>query len=1114
MSLPRRIPKLRRRAIALCGFLLAAALAPVAATAGLDPASPPAHPATIRSLPSDQPFASYWFPNELLTWSPATDPDAPYNRSRTPLRDRFLNAIQVNAHARPNEARICPLDIYWATSGNPSQGSLDVDYFAFHFWQYTDIAVFWGGSAGEGLILAPNPGIVDAAHRNGVPVLGTIFFPPVVYGGNIQWVHDLVQNDGSTFPVADKLIEVAEYYGFDGYFVNQETAGGDAALAAQLIAFMKHFQANSDLQLMWYDAMTESGAIAWQDQLNAANDAFFQDGGTLVSESMFLDFGWNATKLQNSRTHAQSLGRSQYDLFAGIDVQANGYNTPVNFGPVFPAGLPHVTSLGIYVPSWTFWSSTGLADFHARSSRFWVGANGDPSNTTTTSAWKGMAHFVPAHSAINDLPFVTNFCAGQGYDFFVDGEKLSPASWSATGWNNLGLQDVLPTWRWIVESAGTKLTPEWDWTDAYYGGNCLKVSGDLVADNHVKLFKTDLAVSASTRARVVFKTGSAGPSRMSLGVALASDPQTFVFHDVGSAATAGWNEAVLDLGAHAGDRILAISLQFTADGTSGYAMKVGRLALEDGTAPPPAPPANVVIENRADDGDVVTLRLRWDHSPSEVVHYDVYRRNPDASRTYLGGTPNNAYFVPAVPYVAGDSLVTIDVEAVGPGFATSTPATVAFPWDTAPSPAADPAPANGASGVVRNAVLSWTPGSHTASHAVHFGTTSPPPFVQDQSSASFDPGDLDALTTYHWRIDEENGIGTTPGPEWSFTTGATFADTTASALDFDGADDFVDCGNGGALRVTGAAITLEAVIRADAWRTNVWEGSIVNKEQNGSGTDNGYMLRAGNNGRLSFNLGSGSWHELLSPAGAMTAGAFHHVAGTYDGTTMRLYIDGTEVASAAASFGIADAAVDLVLGNSQANPSRAFDGVVDEVRIWNRARTGDEIRLLLGVQLPSEYWATPDSGLVGYWRLNEGMGQTTADRTTHGNDGRLGGTTGADAQDPLWVSVQDIATGASGPDGVAAAPLRFALHAGVPNPFRTGTRIRFDLPAASPMTLAIHDVQGRRVRTIVHGPLPAGRHAVAWDGRDDSGRATASGVYFVRATAGDLGASRKIVKLR
>jgi endo-beta-N-acetylglucosaminidase D len=170
---------------------------------------------------SDQPYASYWHPNDLLTWSPASDPDADYNRSYVALKDRFLNSsTQVNSHARANEAKISPLDIFSGTSGNPSQGSLDIDYFAFNYWQYIDVMVFWGGSAGEGLILAPNPGVIDASHRNGVPVLGTIFFPPTVYGGDIQWVWDLVQKSGNTFPVADKLIEVAEYYGFDGYFIN------------------------------------------------------------------------------------------------------------------------------------------------------------------------------------------------------------------------------------------------------------------------------------------------------------------------------------------------------------------------------------------------------------------------------------------------------------------------------------------------------------------------------------------------------------------------------------------------------------------------------------------------------------------------------------------------------------------------------------------------------------------------------------------------------------------------------------------------------------------------------------------------------------------------------
>ena len=135
--------------------------------------------------------------------------------------------------------------MYPSTSNNPSQGADVFDVYAFNYWQYVDQLVFWGGSAGEGLILAPGSDVIDSGHRNGVPVLGTIFFPPSVFGGQIQWVWDLVQKSGPTFPVADKLIEVADYYGFEGWFINQETEGGDSTLANQMQEFLLYYQANS-----------------------------------------------------------------------------------------------------------------------------------------------------------------------------------------------------------------------------------------------------------------------------------------------------------------------------------------------------------------------------------------------------------------------------------------------------------------------------------------------------------------------------------------------------------------------------------------------------------------------------------------------------------------------------------------------------------------------------------------------------------------------------------------------------------------------------------------------------------------------------------------------------
>lgn len=87
-----------------------------------------------------------------------------------------------------------------------------------------------------------------------------------------------------------------------------------------------------------------------------------------------------------------------------------------------------------------------------------------------------------------------------------------------------------------------------------------------------------------------------------------------------------------------------------------------------------------------------------------------------------------------------------------------------------PGVATNPSPANGASNVSVSAVLSWTAGTNATSHDVYFGTAIVPPPIGNQPGTSYDPGLLDTDTTYYWRVDEVNNIGTTVGSSWSFTT--------------------------------------------------------------------------------------------------------------------------------------------------------------------------------------------------------------------------------------------------------------------------------------------------------------------------------------------------------
>ncbi len=82
-----------------------------------------------------------------------------------------------------------------------------------------------------------------------------------------------------------------------------------------------------------------------------------------------------------------------------------------------------------------------------------------------------------------------------------------------------------------------------------------------------------------------------------------------------------------------------------------------------------------------------------------------------------------------------------------------------------------------------------------------------------------------------------------------------------------------------------------------------------------------------------------------------------------------------------------------------------------------------------------------------------------------------------------------------------------------PNPFRAAARLAFTLPVESETRLVIHDLAGRRVRTLVDGALGAGAHSRVWDRRTETGALAPAGIYFARLVAGRTEVSRKLVLL-
>lgn len=900
-----------------------------------------------------QPFTNYWFPNDVLTWSASSDPSSAFNKGTIPLATRFVDTASLCIDNRPLGLKLATLSITHAnTSGNPSQGYDHAGEYSFTYWQYIDYFVMWGGSAGEGLILTPNATWIDAGHRNGVKVMGTIFLPPAAYGGQLQWINDLVQQDASgNYIVADKLIQIANYYGFDGWFINQETAGGNAALGEKMIAFMKYFQQHKSpgQEIMWYDAMLPTGPVTWQRELNDANKRMFQDGADLVSQTMFLDFAWTATKLANSKTKAISLGRNPMDLWAGIDVQANGYNTNTNWSAIFPTVANPNTSVGLYVPSWTFHSSpdkTNIPLFYQRESHFWQGATNNPCSPPT-SGWPGFAKYYNEKSVIQSFPFITRFNAGHGTNgFWIAGNNSS-----AKAWHNQSAQDILPTWRWSKISTGTALDVDFDFADAYEGGNSIKVSGNLNTANTtiVKLYNTKLLVNnANAYLRLRYKKASAGASNMKVGLAFADAPQTFVYLNT-DPATSGWTTDSINLGAYLNRTISTIALQFEGNDAN-YTINIGELAVFNQSATSaPVAVANLTLQEYA-ACDLAEVEVKFNHSTSnDIWYYDVFRVLSGGTKQWLGRTPNNAFYVKNIQRNGSEANATIEIVAVNKAGIVSAPQTQSFAW----------------------------------------------------------PGSSGTPVDYY--------------------------------LNLNGADEYVDAG---ILNLNGTALSINAWVRPEAFKTASPFISSIAGIENGDG--NTAMLRFGDasipKDKVQFVLTVGGQAKKLTSNTTVSAGQWHNIVGTFDGTTMKLYIDGVEDASMAAS-GTVNANGNFYLGRNSSN-DRCLQGGLDAVSIWNRALTAAE------VQNPNCNIAANANGLIASWTFND----CPAVVIDKGPNAYLGQPIGMDQTN--WVSGE----------GCGALSIKSNMLKGIevhPNPLKQGQKLQISTEETQGVNVQVMSLDGK-----------------------------------------------------
>ena len=160
--------------------------------------------------------------------------------------------------------------------------------------------------------------------------------------------------------------------------------------------------------------------------------------------------------------------------------------------------------------------------------------------------------------------------------------------------------------------------------------------------------------------------------------------------------------------------------------------------------------------------------------------------------------------------------------------------------------------------------------------------------------------------------------------------------------------------------------------------------------------------------------------------------------------------------------------------------------------------------------LSEEYYSTADSGLAGYWRFDEGIGQTTTDLSFFGNNATLGSSTDPDVNDPAWVKSTVIIVGLEEDEVQQQLPSSFALYQNYPNPFNPATSIQYELNSRQLVNLTVYNVLGKEVAALVNREQNPGTYSVTFDASGLS-----SGVYFYVLKAGsEFVQTRKMVLLK
>jgi hypothetical protein len=248
---------------------------------------------------------------------------------------------------------------------------------------------------------------------------------------------------------------------------------------------------------------------------------------------------------------------------------------------------------------------------------------------------------------------------------------------------------------------------------------------------------------------------------------------------------------------------------------------------------------------------------------------------------------------------------------------------------------------------------------------------------------------------------------------------------SGSALDFDGDDGvYVEgsAGEGSLLNIYNTDLTISSWVKIRGTT-----GTTIVARSKESHT--AYRLGVSANRAFINIYRSGHWS--LSTDEILTQDTWYYIVGVFDraADTGRVYVNGAKEVEGSMTHDPLSNDAMTKIGCRNDIGDGAFDGIIDEVSIWNRALSAEEIRASMHVKA-----SAGEPNLLGYWDFDEGEGQIVYDMSGNSNHGRLGSTAHADNADPAWVE-------SDSPVGVCAMPVGIDIKpGGCPNPFNVVSR--------------------------------------------------------------------------